>query len=192
MGAFSAPRRVQTVLEAFYALESGPDVSDFVSCASEACAREQLLIRQNEDELELALVLPQAAAEMQLAELFSGSDVSLQLIEGVSHFTYVAERARTGLPATQLELELQAEVDKFVLLLLAEHEPRSLHAWLYGRVSFLEAEETETGERYRLANALAARFVARLDQRLAEPCQLEQLRRFYRLGQAGKVSMARA
>ncbi|MCH7929016.1 MAG: ATP-binding protein [Proteobacteria bacterium] len=35
-------------------------------------------------------------------------------VEGVSHFVLVAERARRELPVTQLELELQAEIDKFL------------------------------------------------------------------------------
>src|SRR6185436_5100246 len=64
-----------------------------------------------------------------------------QLIEGVSHFVYVAERARRGLPATQLELELQAEIDKYVLLVLRRKTfdaglARRLHARLFERVRF--------------------------------------------------------
>ena len=53
-----------------------------------------------------------AAASRPSAEL----DALCQIIEGVSHFVYVVERARVGREATQLELELQAEVDKWVVL----------------------------------------------------------------------------
>ena len=61
-----------------------------------------------------------------------------QLIEGVSHFVYVADRARRKLPATQLELELQAEIDKYVLLVLQRERfdtlvARAFHARLFER-----------------------------------------------------------
>ena len=130
-----------------------------------------------------------------------GLDGLCQIIEGVSHFVYVADRARRGLPATQLELELQAEIDKYMLLVLrkASFDPelaRVFHARLYERVRFAHAEGTELGDRYRLANDLAARFVRRLEVLYATKGRLAELRdalaRFYGMGQADKIQYARA
>jgi hypothetical protein len=178
---------LQRRLENFYGLERAPDVLDFVQIG-DAGSRETLLLREADGELELALVLPPASAD-------GGRDLWLQLVEGVSHFVYIAERARTGLPATRLELELQAEVDKFVLLTLREqHDPRSpsVVEELYRSVRFLDPPGSEAGDRYRLANDLAARFVTRLLGRAAWSRAERELRRFYRSGQAEKIRLARA
>jgi hypothetical protein len=125
------------------------------------------------------------------------SDDHLQLIEGASHFVLLAERARMELPATRLELEMQAEVDKFAVLRAltepsTERELWRLHHWLFEQVTFIDAENTESGERYRTANDLAARLCARLspDRNAARSRAL--LKRFYRSGQAEKIRLASA
>lgn len=123
-------------------------------------------------------------------------DLWLQLAEGVSHFVYVAERARTGLPATQLELELQAEVDKFVLWIGSDAapsgNPRDVREQLFERVRFLHPAGTEAGQRYRLANDLAAQFVTRLHELPSREARVRRLRRFYRAGQTDKIRLSRA
>jgi hypothetical protein len=192
-----ALRTLQRRLERFYALESAPDVALFVR-TGEPDHRETLILRQSADDIEVALVLPPLGDLPPVEELDRVADDRwLQVVEGVSHFVYVAERARTNLPATRLELELQAEVDKFVLLTLSRgrlnrREVRSLHGHLYERVRFLHPEDSEDGERYRLANGLAARFVARLVEAGDPWSVVRTLRRFYRSGQADKIHLARA
>jgi hypothetical protein len=178
---------LQRRLERFYHLEETPDVRGFVR-ESGAGERESLLLRESDGELEMALVVP--------AEAANDHDAWLQWAEGVSHFVYVANRARQELPATQLELELQAEVDKFVLLVLEQlpydrGEAFTVHSRLYERVRFLHEPGTELGERYRTANGLAARFVRRLMS--CEPVATHAtLRRFYRAGQAEKIRLVAA
>jgi len=181
-------RRLQRRLERFYQLEETPDVRGFVRESTDAGEREALLLRESEGELEMALVVP--------AEAANDHDGWLQLAEGVSHFVYVANRARQELPATQLELELQAEVDKFVLLVL-EHVPYDraeafeVHAQLYEQVQFLHAAGTELGDRYRTANDLAARYMRRL-LGFGHETTHAALRRFYRAGQAEKIRLVAA
>lgn len=204
MIALESLRVIQATLQAYYGLEHGPDVCDFVSFQD---ARESLLLRENADSLELSLVLPEAGSPLvsnATGPLGECNDTSLQLIEGVSHFVYIVERARTELPATQLELELQAEVDKFVFFALSgdafsgalsgdvDRERADLRERLYENVRFLHPAGTELGDRYRMASSLAARFVARLNVNLTAPPAQRQLRRFYRLGQTEKLSMAAA
>jgi hypothetical protein len=185
----AALRRIQRRIERYYALESAPDVARFAQAGAEG-EREVLLVRDGGNDIEMALRVPGAEPRA------GANDVWLQLLEGVSHFVYLAERVRTGLPATQLELELQAEVDKFVLLALdAGAEERGnrlvMHRRIFEEASFLDPPGTEAGERYRLANALAARFSGRLVTRGADEAR-ELLRRFYRAGQAEKIAFARA
>src|SRR6478752_5443608 len=102
---------IQRRIERYYGLESAPDVTRFAKPCADG-ERETLLVRESDSAVELALVVPTEAP------CAGANDTWLQLLEGVSHFVYVVERVRTGLPTTQLELELQAEVDKFVLLSL--------------------------------------------------------------------------
>ena len=181
-------RTVQRSLERFYRLEDGPDVTDFVR-TTEGPSRETLLVRHADDGLELALVLPNGDDD--------ATDSYVQMIEGVSHFVYVAERARIDLPATELELELQAEVDKFVLLAFDDEElvmdrVRDVHRSLYENVEFLHGPDSEPGRRYRLANELAARVAVRIAARPGYSHPQNFLRRFYRSGQTDKIRLARA
>lgn len=184
-----ALRRIQKRIERYYALETAPDVVDFATASADG-QREVLLVKESDVALELALLVPAAAPRA------GANDLWLQLLEGVSHFVFVAERARTGLPATQLELELQAEVDKFVFLALepglAHRESAlELHRRLFSEPSFLHGPDTELGRRYRLAHDLAARLAARLLER--RPAEVRALlRRFYRAGQTEKIALARA
>lgn len=189
-GTMKALRRVQRRLESYYGLETTPNVVPFTSIAREG-EREVLYVREVGNDVEMALRVPVSDGARTAPD-----DAYLQLCEGVSHFVYLAERVRVGLPATQLELELQAEVDKFVLLAFGgagdgNVDARGLHRRLYGNVTYLHAPGTEQGERYRLANELAARLAARLLERDASEARA-LLRRFYRAGQRGKIEVVRA
>jgi hypothetical protein len=179
-------------LEWFYGLERAPNVKDFLRLGA-ANSREQVLVRESSGGIDVAVVFPEdqiPTGPMQ------ASDDWTQLIEAVSHFLFIAERARTELPTTQLELELQAEVDKFVVLLpstdRADPELAALHRRLYEEVRFLHSADSEEGERYRLANRLAARFVSRLVESGTFAEWRQRLRAFYRAGQAEKIALALA
>ncbi len=179
----------QRVIEDYYGVERRADVVDFAHVGEQG-AREALLIRENADALELRLQIPRCDGKRT-------ADSGAQLVEGVSHFVYVAERARTGLPTTQLELELQAEVDKFVVyglegLMLRPHELQHVHRGLFEGARFLHAPHTTEGGRYRLAHRLAARYLSRVVKARARSRVRADLNRFYRCGQAEKISLARA
>lgn len=183
-------RRIQERLERIYGLERAPNVTRFVR-EGDLGSREVVLLRESEHELEIALVLPPESN--QIPEGGALSDVWLQVAEGVSHFLYLAERARVHLPVTQLELELQAEVDKFVLSLeFSTESARGLLSRMFDSPRFLDAEGTEAGERYRMAHQLAARFVARVILAGNSGRAQECLRAFYRAGQTEKIRLARA
>jgi hypothetical protein len=198
----SLPARIQARLSRYYGIEDAPAVDDFIEPADGP--REALMVRQLGGDLELLLRLPRAVVEAGRTPTF---DELCQAIEGVSHFLYLAERARRELPATQLEPALQAEVDKYVLLshgAALAPGPRRFHPGraarvrvkLFERVTYLHAEDTEPGARYRMANDLAARFARRLEAIFVRHGRFEQmraaLRRFYGAGQAEKIGLAQA
>lgn len=182
--------RVQSGLERVYQLERVVDVGDFVSGARSG-EREALLLRETEGVLEVSLRLPHLNGD-------AGLDAFCQIIEGVSHFVYVVERARSERSASQLELELQAEVDKWVVLAAsmlsfdADCSAR-LRSRLYERVAYEHQPDSELGERYRVANEVAHRFVRRLERDYVKPARFREmrgeLRHFFRVGQEDKLRL---
>jgi hypothetical protein len=179
--------KIQSKLARLYGVEA-PAVDGFVR-ESES-GRELLELRQTRGALDLALYLPREAMDPD-ADL--SLDLYCQVAEGVSHFLYLVERARRRLPTTQLELELQAEVDKYLMVRAASsHAPAAtegLRDRLFGNVRYLHRAGSEQGDRYRAANHFAARFVGTLGQ---ERAPRARLRRFFDAGQREKIEMAMA
>lgn len=163
---------------------------------------EKLLLRQVEDELGMTLYL-----DAELLDRLAVRDPRRRLghrnlddfwtvLEGISHFNYVAWNAAVDKTVTLMELEMQAEVDKYVgARLLAEHQQTSLGEAVYRRLfddpAYDETLDPTELSRYRNANLYAARFCRSLETRFAGPAalpaMLHELRRFYRLPQPDKV-----
>lgn len=192
--ASSMARRIQDRLMLLYGVDA-PSVDEFAEPSPDG--REQVLVRELDDTLEIAVMLPAEAFE---ATTSVSLDVYCQVVEGVSHFLYLVERARRGLPATHLELELQAEVDKYVVVSgVARRSPARVTDKVYGRLfggaAFVHPEGSELGDRYRLATTLASRFVGRLRPELVrarDERSVRTLRRFFGAGQREKIEMVLA
>lgn len=206
--------RVQRGLETLYRVDTGVTVDDFVidastreSLAPQRKPREQLLVCEDDGEMALALFIDPAALA-NLATHDPGRRLGdhnlgdfLLAVEGVSHFIFAIWCARSERPVTQLELELQAEVDKYVTCLLATEVAPAQSETLRHRL-FVDAEyepdlDGDERERYRAANDNAHRYAAWLEStfvaRRRIPEMLGELRRFYRQGLAAKLStIARA
>lgn len=183
--------RVQKALETLYRVERSADVDAFLVHAAEG-ERETLFVRESEDGIEVSLRIPSLGEGGNL-------DPICQIIEGVSHFVYLAHRAQLDREATQLELELQAEVDKYVVLAASlqgfdETSSKKLRGRLYDAVSFLHREDSDEGERYRVANAVARRFTARLERDFLARARFAELQRelraFFHMGQGEKLRAA--
>jgi hypothetical protein len=124
------------------------------------------------------------------------------VLEGVSHFHYVTWSARHDRSVSLLELEVQAEVDKYasaLSLLLAQNEgrfPADLFRRLFAACDLLPHLNDEERRRYAEAHRCAARFCERLEARFlrrrqARPAaMLAELRSFYRLGSHAKLRHA--
>lgn len=198
---------VQRQLESFYALDPQPPVTDFLM--EEQAARgypgggSRTLVTQQGDELSLAVVI-----EDTVAASLRGDDPRERLhrcnlgpfctlIEEVSHFVFLLFCAHGARTVTQLELELQAEVDKYVaaLSLLSLQNQGALSACLkellFREYRLVDNLSAERAERYHAASGLAYRYCRWLESEYLRPSRLDELRRearrFYRLGQAGKL-----
>jgi hypothetical protein len=163
---------------------------------------EQLLVVNSADEARIALfladeVLQQLARDDPREALHEGNLQSfLHALEGVSHFVCLAWNAQFDRPVSALELELQAEIDKFVLCheWLARqggHDPEGLLVRLFDAVRYDPALDPAERWRYFTASLYARRYCSRLAPRLGVRAEREslmrELRRFYRLSGPGKL-----
>lgn len=183
-GVVKLAARVQRALERLYRIEPLDDVAPFIAPAARG-EREALFVREDSSGLRLELRLPEA----------NGLDGVCQVIEGVSHFVCVAERARRDGQTTELELELQAEVDKWVVLVasLGAGESARVRAALFERATFADDARSERGERYRVASSSAHRFVRAVEGKLGDvEGARAALRRFFWSSQEEKLRLAAA
>lgn len=85
-------------------------------------------------------------------------------LEGVSHFVYLTYSSQRR-PVSLIELELQAEVDKFLVLRLQFAIPNLVEV-LFERVRFDERLPAELLDRYKVANDRARRYAHWLERRI--------------------------
>ena len=171
---------------------------------------EQLLLREEGPELALtvyidAAVLERLAAHDPIAHLGEANLADYcTAMEGVSHFQYVIWSVRCGRQLSLLELELQAEVDKYavaVCLLSAQGRTgATAQLWhrLFDAVGFVAGLGAEQLRRYQEANHHAARFCQRLQRqylharRFRPEAWLRALREFYRAAHHQKLRCAQS
>jgi len=200
---------IQRHLQEIYELDVACNVHDFLITsrfmpAPQPASREQLLLVQEPDELLLSLYLHE-----EVVNKLAPSNGNLRLhpgnlecfclaLEGISHFLYVIWNAAYGRRVTRLEMEVQAEIDKFIMV--ARHlegdtdrpPPGRLLQLLFDSISFRDDLSADELQRYRDANTLARRYCTGLAARYTfqgygERSLLRELRRFYRLGAGEKL-----
>jgi hypothetical protein len=210
---------IQRLLSEIYDLDLAHDARDFLvtrRARLPAFARvgasvqdEELLVAALPGELALTLfvdaaVLKRLARSNPLARLHAGNLADWwTVLEGVSHFVYVVHNATHDRDVDRLELELQAEVDKYVgtlWLLRAQcptHLPLELHALLFARCRIDADRAAGRAGLYEAASRHASRFCRRLEHGVARAraaaraplaaTALSELRRFYRWSSARKL-----
>ena len=177
------------------------------AAGAEPRATEELLVVDERDQVDVGLFLDDgamaAAAAASLhrgrARLFARRrlDGVACVAEGVSHFVYLATRAEADRPVSLLELEVQAEVDKFALLVLhlwrrgLRRLSRVLRSRLFEKVRYHAHLDAEELERYRTANGLAAGYARWLEGRFVTRADADglfrELRATYRRGAGEKM-----
>lgn len=199
--------RLQRTLEVFYRLEGVPPVEPFRVQEEFFAAlgvkagedREALLIHHDGECTNLALFLSRsvrAQASSFLAALHRGEvddlDGFCAALEGVSHFVYFTFAGGGERPVSRLELELQAEIDKFLLLRsVVGLDGEELLDRLFARFRLVDGLPPDARERYLVASSAAHRY-ARWAHRALESGQGERAmadaRRLYRMPAADKLS----
>lgn len=205
--------RLQKLLEHIYQVDLDHDVSNFVfsdpTILTALCVDDQrvsksenLLIHEQEDELQLSLYLDSKVLG-RLRHYDPTSHLHLGnlndfwvVLEGVSHLMYVVRRAASSGTFSLLELEMQAEVDKFVassfLIKQQDNKPfgRRLHQLLFEAIEFDQDLNESERKRYLDANQYAGRYCWYLNQKYLSDTRgglADELRDFYRLPHQAKI-----
>jgi hypothetical protein len=209
-------RQMQTLLAQLYDAPVREDVLDFVlsdrrhlraAVGEQAgnAADEQVYVVEEEQGVRVGLFLDRGVLERlaQRDPLDALDQDNLPdfctALEGVSHFHYLVWSLARGRNVSLLELELQAEVDKYataVALMTRQQAgrfPEALHARMFHAVSFLPQLDEISRRRYQEANRHAARFCRSLEERFMRvrrqrpEAWLAELRRFFRRGHQEKL-----
>ena len=205
--------RIQHQLQLIYDIDVDYDIRNFTitdRVIAEALdnrqyhGSEQLLINQQNDCLDVSLFLERAV----LDSLYENNPYKLLhhdnlnhywlAVEGVSHFLYIAWRAGYDRQVSQLELELQAEVDKFVCATELFNrqgsgiDARALWTFLFKDFYLHKHLDAEQTKRYLQANEYASEYCKYINAAFSQQQKItdyyQQLRRFYRLGQRAKMA----
>ena len=211
MGVLS---ELQNELQELNSINVGHDIEDFLidSSSREALpgaiigTPEQIFVSQlSSDEMDLAVYIDasilQTLQQHCPSEGLSDANVDAYCValEGVSHFNLILWRADQSWPISQLELELQAEVDKFVgagcLLINTGYSPklakRIMQKALFENFEWRPGFGEEELGRYRAATLGAKEFVdsLQLPHRPTEAITFlfEEARMFYRLPLSEKL-----
>jgi len=210
--------RLQGLISGIYDVSIAHDVYDFLvtdrghlpASVRSGEADEELIVEQpsGEEGGEVAMslyldpqLLQRLALEDPMVRLHDGNVADYwTALEGVSHFLYLAWNAGHDRPVSLLELEMQAEVDKYVASYWLMREqlpgrfPVELLSVLFERTR-IDPRLARGRERlYREASRYAEKFCRRLEQSLrgargdSGGDVLAELRRFYRLTNARKLA----
>jgi hypothetical protein len=170
-----------------------------------------LFIQENQDVLQVGIFLD-SQVRKQLSELKRWNPAAWKTpqlgafaiaAEEVSHFNYFVHHRSMGRAVSQLELELQGELDKFLLTLFSGHsllEGQEFAARFEGlldqffeRYRLVENLDEEQKARYREASDLAKRFLLKHRESFLNPSKRDTafrlLRRFYRLNLSDKLTL---
>lgn len=208
--------RMQALLARLYDAPVEHDVEDFLVSSPERIAElagnaahgqtdEQVFVVENENDVHIGLfIAPEVLERLERRDPLDRLDDEnlpdyCTALEGVSHFHYLMWSASHGRKVSLLELELQADVDKYAsaLTLFTQQRngvfPAALHARLFHGVRYLPELSLEARRRYEEANRHAARFCRSLEERFLRrrsqrpEAFLSELRRFFRCGHQEKL-----
>lgn len=217
-------RQLQRRITDLYRLPRGEDVRGFV-CDAEVARQvagddvvargEALLVLEDDAGSFVGLYLDDdAVARSRAPSSWLDDDANLSssclVAEGVSHFVMVQYRVAQEIPVSELELELQAEVDKWALGALGmarsprmlegfgagliQHRSQQMRRRLFTNALLIDDPDSERGERYQRAIDLARRYTAHLEAtalfRGDSAALSRELCAFYRMVGARKLEHA--
>ncbi len=173
------------------------------TAAGSASGTARTLVREQDGGLALSIYYPDS-----LVRCLEGNDPTRRLddgnvdsfntlVEELDHFLVIADRFRSRGVVSLMDLELHANVTKYLVLKmmvgklrrasrLAPGDAVWVRQQVFDRGEFV-AEDPQVRARYREASRLAARYVGALDD-LPPASRIAALRRFHRMPPQAKVA----
>jgi hypothetical protein len=210
-------QRMQTLLARLYDAPVEHHIDDYLVddrdqvaeyTGTECNTDEQVLLIESKEEVRVGVFIDSdVLSRLERADPWAAlEEGNLQdyctALEGVSHFHYLMWNLARKRSVSLLELELQADVDKYASALTLMTQqcagvfPGSLHQRLFDRVGYLPELSSEERRRYEDANRYAARFCRSLEERFLKrrrhrpEAWVAALRRFFRQGHQAKLREA--
>ncbi len=197
---------IQAQLQAVYRI-AAPDIRQFLIDKDDVtevlgeearAADEWVVVREAPDGVDVGVYIAPRFLEQLAAHSHPGEAIPASFqaycaaTEGVSHFLMLFERACRGEPVSMLELEAQAEVDKFVCAVL-HHPERQAEWWsrIFRDAQLAEGLSTEEMHRYTEAARLAGAFCSDLTKTPHTAALLAVLREFWRDSGAKRLERMR-
>ena len=188
-------KNIQGHLEDVYGAKTGLDVTDFVRSIKNFTNLGSLVVEtESEGDLNIALLLDRDILSCWEAGQRVEQIRSITVPIGeVSHFVYLGFNHNRGRNITQLEMELQSEIDR---LLVAFHGTLPINDATKSQMLkevFDSAYSAGAGDRYEEARKIACSFLRTLsgtDPRAWTTRDFETLRRFFHSDLSEKIFLS--
>ncbi len=203
---------LQSNLQLLYEIETSHLVSSFITTnvhlkaallASEGASKETVFFREEDGYLDIAVFIDDDVIRQLNSDVSSGDPLAYDInnycyvLEGISHFLYLIHNGSYDRCFNLMEMELQAEVDKFIMLQSmvdiegGGRDKREIHNMVFDNIHFRAGLSQEETGRYKDANFLAGKYCQSLlrdyiDNKNHNDLK-RQLRRFYRLSLQEKI-----
>ena len=198
---------LQETIETLYRIDGELSVADYridgrtleILLGKRTEEREMLLVHHDGEYTNLSLYIDDEVLLRARAFLDGCGDLDAfcAATEGVSHFVYFTFcGGQLDRPVSQIELELQAEIDKYLVVRLFAPISGDLIPQLFEQIRFADRLSALERERYVVANQAGRRYARWLDQQIARgraAFALDDARQLYRKPLAAKLDhIARA
>lgn len=150
--------------------------------------RPQLIIHKTHNDISLGVYLGDKERFEEHADL-NDLNVYAYLVEEISHFNYLFWNIKHERPCSLLDIEVQGEIDKFLILADEKGFSRELIKTLFGKYMLRGNLTQEEKTRYHFAHTLGKALIQDIfRQKLKRKKILDFLRVFYRKGSVRRIN----
>lgn len=194
--------QLQRDIEELYGLGQGLAIDQFLISSQElkevasdsSRLAPQVLLKEENGVVLFAVHVGDEILDRFEAGEIEESDLSdfVSVAEEVSHFRYLTWSAANERSVSLLDVEVQGEIDKFLLAVRYFPEEEDLRERMFERISFDEHLGGDDLDRYIEANRLGEKFCRQIEEAIGDgqidPKWVARLRAFYRLATTRRLA----
>lgn len=182
---------IQKKIERLYGLSGIPSIEDFLIQQDQLenltlGSRPQVLFYQQAKEVSIGVYLGQDLTQKVENQILTFEEYTI-LVEEISHFLYLFWNIHNGKKIQLLDIEVQGEIDKFLIFADQMGFSQELVERLFGKYLLRPNLPKQDIERYHRAHQLGQRFVHKI-VKMKKDQLLSFLRTFYRQGSIARIS----